>query len=89
MVTLLEEFSRPLSNGVPTTHLVCPPNAYVGRAVTGALSHLQLARARKRMGDEAATRKSYEDFLTLWKDADPEIPIYQQAQAEYAERRKP
>ena len=36
------------------------------------------------MGDEAATRKSYGDFLALWKDADPDIPIYQQAKAEYA-----
>jgi tetratricopeptide (TPR) repeat protein len=56
----------------------------VGRSVTGALSHLQLARAQNMMGDQAAARKSYEDFLTLWKDADPDIPIYQQAKAEYA-----
>jgi len=40
------------------------------------------------MGDEAAARKSYEDFLILWKDADPDIPIYQQARAEYVELRK-
>ena len=56
----------------------------VGRTVTGALSQLQLARAHKLMGDEAAARKSYEDFLSLWKDADSDIPIYQQAKAEYA-----
>ncbi len=56
----------------------------VGRDVTGALSHLQLGRALKMMGDEAAARKSYEDFLNLWKHADPDIPIYQQAKAEYA-----
>jgi len=36
------------------------------------------------MGDEAAAGKSYEDFLTLWKDADPDIPIYKQTKAEYA-----
>ena len=36
------------------------------------------------MGDKEAARKSYHDFLTLWKDADPNIPIYQQAKAEYA-----
>jgi len=36
------------------------------------------------MGDKAAARKSYKDFLTIWKDADPEIPIYKQAKAEYA-----
>ena len=38
-------------------------------------------------GDKAAARKSYQDLLTLWKDADPDIPIYQQAKAEYARLR--
>jgi tetratricopeptide (TPR) repeat protein len=61
----------------------------VGRDVHGALSHLQLARAQRLMGDEAASRRSYEDFLTLWKDADPDIPIYQQAKAEYAKLTRP
>jgi hypothetical protein len=56
----------------------------VRRDANGALSHLQLARAQKMMGDEAAAGKSYEDFLTLWKDADPDIPIYKQTKAEYA-----
>jgi tetratricopeptide (TPR) repeat protein len=56
----------------------------VGREVIGALSRLQLARAQKMMGDEAAALQSYEDFLALWKDADPDIPIYQQAKVEYA-----
>jgi tetratricopeptide (TPR) repeat protein len=60
----------------------------VGKEVTGALSHLQLARAQRMMGDQAAARKSYEDFLTLWKNADSDIPIYQQAKTEYAMLRK-
>ena len=60
----------------------------VGVDVIGALAHLQLARALKMMGDEAAARKSYETFLDLWKNADPDIPIYQQAKAEYAKLRK-
>jgi eukaryotic-like serine/threonine-protein kinase len=47
--------------------------------VTGALVHLQLARAQVMMGDEEAARKSYQDFLTLWKDADSDIPILIQA----------
>jgi len=34
------------------------------------------------MGDVAAARKSYEDFLNLWKDANRDIPLYQQAKAE-------
>ena len=59
----------------------------VARESIGALSHLQLARAQKMMGDEAAARKSYEDFLTLWKDADSDIPVYQRAKAEYAKLR--
>jgi hypothetical protein len=54
------------------------------RHVIGPLAQLQLGRAQKMMGDEAATRKSYETFLDLWKNADPDIPIYQQAKAEYA-----
>jgi hypothetical protein len=57
------------------------------RHVTGPLAWLQLARAQKMMGDEAATRKSYETFLDLWKDADPGISIYQQAKTEYAKLR--
>jgi serine/threonine protein kinase/tetratricopeptide (TPR) repeat protein len=52
--------------------------------VIGALAHLQLGRAQAMMGDTAAAHKSYQDFLTLWKDADPDIPIYKQAKAEYA-----
>ena len=52
--------------------------------VIGALAHLQMARAQKMMGDEGAARKWYEEFLTIWKDADPDVPIYQQAKAEYA-----
>jgi len=36
------------------------------------------------MGDKEAARKSYQEFLTLWKDADPDMSIYKQAKAEYA-----
>jgi serine/threonine protein kinase/DNA-binding winged helix-turn-helix (wHTH) protein/tetratricopeptide (TPR) repeat protein len=52
--------------------------------ITGSLAHLQLGRAQVMMGAREAARKSYQDFLTLWKDADPDIPIYRQAKAEYA-----
>jgi Tfp pilus assembly protein PilF len=50
----------------------------------GALAHLGLARAYAVAGDAAKSRKSYQDFLALWKDADPDIPIHQQAKAEFA-----
>jgi eukaryotic-like serine/threonine-protein kinase len=57
------------------------------RHVTGPLARLQLGRAQKMTGDEAAARKSYEIFLGLWKNADPDVPIYQQAKTEYAKLR--
>jgi DNA-binding winged helix-turn-helix (wHTH) protein len=50
----------------------------------GALAHLQLARAYTLQGDIAKSRAGYEDFMALWKDADPDIPILKQAKAEYA-----
>ena len=39
------------------------------------------------MGHKEAARKSYQDFLTLWKNADPDIPNYRQAKAEYKKLR--
>jgi tetratricopeptide (TPR) repeat protein len=60
----------------------------IGRTVTGALARLQLARAQQMAGDTSASLGSYEKFLTLWQDADPEIPIYQAARAEYARLKK-
>ena len=50
----------------------------------GALAHLGLARAYKSSGDLQNSRQAYLDFLSLWKDADPDIPILKQAKAEYA-----
>jgi tetratricopeptide (TPR) repeat protein len=53
--------------------------------ITGPLARLQLGRAQKMMGDNASARKSYEEFLSIWKDADPDLPIYRQAKTEYAQ----
>jgi len=50
----------------------------------GTLARLGLARAYVLRHDTAKARSAYQDFLTLWKDADPDIPILQQAKAEYA-----
>jgi len=50
----------------------------------GALAHLQLGRAYVLAGETDKARIAYKDFLTLWKDADPDIPILKQAKAEYA-----
>ena len=50
----------------------------------GALARLGLARAYAMQGDTAKARPAYQAFLTLWKDADPDIPILKEAKAEYA-----
>jgi eukaryotic-like serine/threonine-protein kinase len=50
----------------------------------GALAHLQLGRAYALAGDKVKARTAYQDFLNLWKDADPDIPILKEAKAEYA-----
>jgi eukaryotic-like serine/threonine-protein kinase len=50
----------------------------------GALAHLGLARAYVMQGDTAKAKAAYQDFLMLWKDADPDIPVLITAKAEYA-----
>jgi len=50
----------------------------------GALAHLQLGRALALSEDKTKAKAAYQDFLALWKEADPDIPILKQAQAEYA-----
>jgi hypothetical protein len=52
-----------------------------------SISYLGLARASALAGDTANASRAYQDFLTLWKDADPNIPIFKQAQVEYARLR--
>jgi eukaryotic-like serine/threonine-protein kinase len=56
----------------------------VGNEPIGALAHLGLARAYASQGDAVKARAAYQDFLTLWKDADTDIPILKHAKAEYA-----
>jgi eukaryotic-like serine/threonine-protein kinase len=50
----------------------------------GALAHLELARAYAMVGGSVKAKAAYNEFLTLWKDADPDIPILKEAKAEYA-----
>ena len=52
-----------------------------------ALARLQLARALVASGDTARARVAYQDFLTLWKQADADVPLLKQAQAEAAKLR--
>jgi hypothetical protein len=51
----------------------------------GALAHLGLGRAYALSGDTGKAKSAYTDFLTLWKDADPDIPMLKEAKAEYSE----
>jgi serine/threonine protein kinase/tetratricopeptide (TPR) repeat protein len=56
----------------------------VGPDPIGSLAHLQLGRTFALAGDQGKARRAYGDFLTLWKDADSDVPILMQAKAEYA-----
>jgi eukaryotic-like serine/threonine-protein kinase len=55
-----------------------------GNTVVASLAHLGLARSYALQGDAAKSKVAYQDFLALWKNADPDIPILRQAKAEYA-----
>ena len=57
---------------------------FVGNGPIGALAHLGLGRAYALAGDTAKAKTAYQSFLTLWQDADPDIPVFKQAKAEYA-----
>jgi tetratricopeptide (TPR) repeat protein len=55
----------------------------------GAVARLELGRAYVMQGDTGKARRAYQDFFTLWKDADPDIPILKQAKIEYAKLQQP
>jgi hypothetical protein len=55
----------------------------VGLDPIGTLAYLQLGRAFALSGDKSKAKAAYEAFLTLWKDADPDVPILKSAKAEY------
>lgn len=59
----------------------------VTNGILGALAHLQLARAYALSSDTAKARIAYQDFLALWKDADPDASLLRQAVAEYSRLR--
>ena len=58
------------------------PGAVMNEPI-GALAHLGLGRAHALSGESAKAKIAYQDFLALWKNADPDVPILQQAKAEY------
>ena len=55
----------------------------MGNALIAALAHLQIGRAYAMQGDTDKAKAAYHEFLTLWKNADPDIPILREAKAEY------
>jgi Tfp pilus assembly protein PilF len=59
------------------------PGIMVGDPI-GVLAHLQLGRAYAMQGDTAKAKAAFQDFLALWKEADTDIPVLKQAQADYA-----
>ena len=50
----------------------------------GALARLELARAYVLQGDTTKAKTAYQDFLKLWRNAEPDVPILKEAKAEYA-----
>jgi tetratricopeptide (TPR) repeat protein len=48
-----------------------------------AVAQVQLARVYQKQGDLAQARIAYQNFLTAWKDADPDVPLLKEAKAEY------
>ena len=72
------------SNAAEEFQKVLDHRGIVWNSPIGALAHLQLGRAYAMQGDTVKAREAYQDFLTLWKDADPDIPILRRAKAEYA-----
>ena len=51
----------------------------------GALAHLELGRAFAMSGDKGKAKAAYQEFLTIWKDADPDLPVFKQAKVEYSQ----
>ena len=50
----------------------------------GALAHVQIGRALALSGEKDRARAAYQNFIALWKDADADLPVLQQARAESA-----
>jgi tetratricopeptide (TPR) repeat protein len=71
-------------NAVPEFQKLLDHRGIVLNFPLGALAHLQLGRAYAMSGDTIKAKIAYKDFLALWKDADPDIPILKEAKAEYA-----
>jgi len=76
--------ARPGSDAAAEFQKILDHRGIVLSESIGALVHPQLGRAYILQGDTAKAKAAYQDFLTLRKDADPDIPIFIAAKAEYA-----
>ena len=65
-------------------HGVFGDNRVIDEFRQRAVARLQLGRAYALSGETTKAKTAYQDFFTLWKDADPDIPILKQAKVEYA-----
>ena len=65
-------------------HKMIEHRSMMGNCPLWPLAQLQIGRAYAIAGDAAKAKAAYNEFLTLWKDADPDIPILREAKAEYA-----
>jgi len=72
------------SEAAPEFQKILDHRGLVWNSPIGPLAHIQIGRAFVMQGDRAKAKAAYKDFLALWKDADPDIPILKQAKAEYA-----
>jgi eukaryotic-like serine/threonine-protein kinase len=73
-----------IAEAAPEFQKILDHRGVVRNSPIAALSHLEIGRAYSMSGDTAKAKAAYQDFLALWKDADPDIPIYKQAKAEHA-----
>jgi tetratricopeptide (TPR) repeat protein/tRNA A-37 threonylcarbamoyl transferase component Bud32 len=65
-------------------HVLDNRGTFVPAIILQPQAQLGLARAAALAGDTAKSRRAYQDFFALWKDADPDIPVLKQAREEYA-----
>jgi tetratricopeptide (TPR) repeat protein len=71
------------ANAAQEFQKVAALSSFAGPDVIVSAAHLGLARAYAIQNDSVRARIAYQDFLALWKDADPDVPLLNQAKAEY------
>lgn len=77
------QFDRPREAAAEFEKMLDHPGLLLADPI-GPAARLQLARALRDSGEMARAKAVYSEFLTLWKDADPDIPLLKQAKTEFA-----